>query len=75
MDQVTQQNAAMVEESTAASHALSHETSQLSGLIGHFQVGRASGEDSLRRPLHKAAPHAFREPAKTAGVRARVGHG
>ena len=40
MDQVTQQNAAMVEESTAASHSLSQETEQLSGLIGQFQVGR-----------------------------------
>jgi methyl-accepting chemotaxis protein len=64
MDQVTQENAAMVEESTAASNALSRETAQLSELIGQFQVGPASGDNSLRRQLQKAAPHAFRQPAK-----------
>ncbi len=63
MDQVTQQNASMVEESTAAGHALSQETEQLSGLIGQFQVGQPSGE-ALRAQLEKAAPHAFRKPAK-----------
>ena len=39
MDQVTQQNAAMVEESTAASHALAAEARELSRLIGRFQLG------------------------------------
>jgi methyl-accepting chemotaxis protein len=68
MDQATQQNAAMVEESTAASHSLSQETTQLSGLIGQFQVGASSSNDSMRRQLQTAAPHAFRQPAKTAGA-------
>jgi methyl-accepting chemotaxis protein len=63
MDQVTQQNAAMVEESTAASHSLSQETSQLSSLIGKFQVDKAIGEVSMRHELLKAAPHAFGQPA------------
>jgi methyl-accepting chemotaxis protein len=39
MDQVTQQNAAMVEESTAASHSLTQEASELMGLIANFQTG------------------------------------
>ncbi|WP_245496345.1 methyl-accepting chemotaxis protein [Lichenibacterium ramalinae] len=43
MDQVTQQNAAMVEESTAASHALSRETQELSDLVGRFQLGDSRG--------------------------------
>jgi methyl-accepting chemotaxis protein len=60
MDLVTQQNASMVEESTAASHSLSQETSQLADLVGRFQVGQATREDALRRELQKAAPHAFR---------------
>ena len=71
MDQATQQNAAMVEESTAASNSLSQETTQLSGLIGQFQVGRPSSNGSMRRELQKAAPHAFRQPAK-APVSART---
>ena len=39
MDQVTQQNAAMVEQSTAASHALAQETDALVRLTSRFQVG------------------------------------
>ena len=64
MDQVTQENAAMVEESTAAGLALTRETAQLSELIGQFQVGAATGDEAMRRQLRKAAPHAFRPPAK-----------
>jgi methyl-accepting chemotaxis protein len=71
MDQTTQKNASMVEESTAASHSLSQETNQLSGLIGQFQVGSAGADAALRGQLQKAAPHAFRQPAKApAGPRA-----
>ncbi len=66
MDHVTQQNAAMVEQSTAANHSLSTEINQLFGLIGQFQVGQAGGDGGLRDQLQKAAPHAFREPAKPA---------
>jgi methyl-accepting chemotaxis protein len=39
MDQVTQQNAAMVEEATAASHALAAEAEELSRLVAQFRVG------------------------------------
>jgi methyl-accepting chemotaxis protein len=41
MDQGTQQNAAMVEESTAASHSLAREADALFSLIGHFEIGDA----------------------------------
>jgi methyl-accepting chemotaxis protein len=46
MDQMTQQNAAMVEESTAASHALARETGALAKLISRFRVGEGSGLSS-----------------------------
>jgi len=39
MDQVTQQNAAMVEQTTAASHALGGEADELARLVGLFQIG------------------------------------
>jgi len=43
MDQVTQQNAAMVEESTAATNRLAEEASNLAGLIARFRLdGSAS---------------------------------
>ncbi|MBP1856619.1 methyl-accepting chemotaxis protein [Rhizobium herbae] len=44
MDQVTQQNAAMVEESTAASATLAGEAGRLRELIGQFQLGGALRE-------------------------------
>ena len=40
MDQVTQQNAAMVEESTAASHALAGEAEVLAGSVARFKIGQ-----------------------------------
>ena len=53
MNRVTQENAAMVEETTAASRTLFDELTKLSGLIRQFRVARADAE---------AAPSAF--PAK-----------
>jgi methyl-accepting chemotaxis protein len=38
MDQVTQQNAAMVEQSTAASHSLAQEADELGRLVSRFKV-------------------------------------
>jgi methyl-accepting chemotaxis protein len=38
MDQVTQQNAAMVQQSTETSRSLSHETNELSRLVGQFEI-------------------------------------
>jgi methyl-accepting chemotaxis protein len=51
MDQVTQQNAAMVEEATAAAQSLAGETGELARMIGAFRTG---------------APAAERAPARTA---------
>jgi len=62
MNLVTQQNAAMVEQSTAAGHSLSEESSKLAQLVGRFQVGRPAGDEALRRELMAAAPHAFKAP-------------
>ncbi|RWX81220.1 methyl-accepting chemotaxis protein [Neorhizobium lilium] len=43
MDQVTQQNAAMVEESSAASHMLVTEVTSLSDRLGQFELGNGNG--------------------------------
>ena len=64
MDQVTQQNAAMVEESTAANHSLAEEIKQLFGLVGQFRIEPAGGGEALRDQLKKVAPHAFGRPEK-----------
>jgi methyl-accepting chemotaxis protein len=49
MDQVTQQNAAMVEQATAASHTLMSEMARLAELMGGFRFGAASGQAAGRR--------------------------
>jgi len=62
MDQVTQQNAAMVEEATAAAHSLREETLVLGNLIGKFQYG---GAHAATPPPERAAPvHAAQQRVK-----------
>jgi methyl-accepting chemotaxis protein len=53
MDQVTQQNAAMVEETTAASQALAQESANLKHHLGRFRV--APSGDSVRGKHRHAA--------------------
>lgn len=54
MDQVTQQNAAMVEETNAASATLAQETARLRDLIEMFQLGGPASRASLRSAGHSA---------------------
>ncbi len=59
MDQVTQQNAAMVEQSTAAAHSLAQETSTLAHLVGRFQVTESNVQPIVRAatvPAPKSRP-------------------
>ncbi|MGD9480708.1 HAMP domain-containing methyl-accepting chemotaxis protein [Shinella sp. G-2] len=58
MDQGTQKNAAMVEETTAASHGLASEVQALNALIARFDVGGAAAPG---RTMH--APHLHIVPA------------
>ncbi|MBW8814077.1 MAG: methyl-accepting chemotaxis protein [Caulobacterales bacterium] len=61
MDQLTQQNAAMVEESTAASHALSREADRLDESVKRFNVG-VVGRGSAQRPEVGRTPRAPARP-------------
>ena len=72
MDQVTQQNAAMVEESTAASHALAQEAEELSRLIGRFNVGEAATVSPIRRANAPSSPRpAMKTVSTSSGGAAR----
>ncbi|WP_380872806.1 methyl-accepting chemotaxis protein [Sphingomonas sp. DBB INV C78] len=51
MDRTTQQNAAMVEESTAAARSLAGEADELTALVGGFRIG-----DAARAQPRKARP-------------------
>ena len=73
MDQVTQQNAAMVEESTAASQALAKETDGLSRLIASFEVGRVESPAESRSASKPYRPQ--KAIARTAPAMKTVGRG
>ncbi|MBC7281783.1 methyl-accepting chemotaxis protein [Hoeflea sp.] len=72
MDQVTQQNAAMVEENTAASTALSTEAGQLGELIGQFRLDGSASHDTaaLRRTATVMSQKA--SPAKRSAVQGNL---
>jgi methyl-accepting chemotaxis protein len=63
MDQMTQQNAAMVEQSTAASHSLAQETGNLAEMMGRFRVSQGA-------PATQAQPAPARatRPAQRSGT-------
>ncbi|BDA82707.1 chemotaxis protein [Aureimonas sp. SA4125] len=71
MDKVTQQNAAMVEETTAAAQNLSDETEDLAGLIGRFQTRAAA--TSHRAPVR--AIHHDPVAARPVAQMRTTGHG
>ena len=62
MDQVTQQNAAMVEQSTAASHSLADEASELARLVGQFQIGQLAEIRAAKSPARRRAAGSARRP-------------
>ena len=62
MDTVTQQNAAMVEQSTAASHGLASETLELTRLLAQFDIGAAAAPAPARTPVRAAASKASPRP-------------
>ena len=71
MDHMTQQNAAMVEESTAATHAMITEVGELTRRIAQFQIG----SDPEQAPKARASrSEAEREPNSGTG-RSREAHG
>ena len=68
LDQVTQQNAALVEESAAAADSLNHQTQQLVQAVAVFQLGQHSGVSSsaASRPSAPRSPAAPQRGSSTA---------
>lgn len=64
MDQVTQQNAAMVEETTALTHRLSDESTQLATLVQRFRVAGSGGRAAAAPVAASAASVSRPSPAK-----------
>jgi methyl-accepting chemotaxis protein len=61
MDQFTQQNAAMVEQTTATSHGLKHDIEQLEKSMFSFKVGR---DDALVTAVESVSPMRSHERSK-----------
>ncbi|WP_313603589.1 PAS domain-containing methyl-accepting chemotaxis protein [Rhizobium sp.] len=71
VDQGTQQNAAMVEQQTAASRSLAHESQALFSLLEQFRFGQASAHSAPSAPVKamRSTAKPIRTPAhfRTAG--------
>lgn len=64
MDQGTQQNAAMVEESTAAAHSLAKEADNLFQLLRQFNIGTVPAAHRGHSPRAASAPALVKPSAK-----------
>ena len=71
MDKVTQQNAAMVEQSTAASHSLAGEAEELTRLVKQFKTGAAQRNRAVPGGSSKAPSAPRSAPDRPGGDRAR----
>ena len=72
LDQVTQQNAAMFEETTAASQSLKSQADSLAGQVSRFQVGRPAGSGSRAKAQTAGAPPKAASSAPVAVPAGRV---
>ncbi|MEX5562543.1 methyl-accepting chemotaxis protein [Pseudophaeobacter sp. 1A16562] len=61
LDQVTQQNAAMVEEATAAGHMLNSDATKLAELVAHFKITGGGNITAMPQPSAPSTPTAHGE--------------
>jgi methyl-accepting chemotaxis protein len=74
MDGVTQQNAAMVEEATAAARSLAEETENMSRQVSRFRLGdRPAQAVAVRREATASPVHQLQSRAASAGARIAAG--
>jgi len=75
MDQVTQQNAAMVEETNAASATLANEAGRLRELISQFQLGGNGSSQAAALRQTASVMASSSQPRRTAAATRPVSHG
>ena len=68
MDQITQQNAAMVEESAASSHTLAKEADKLNANVARFETGVTRAAPTVSRPGNSRVPKAARAPQRKPAI-------
>ena len=71
LEEMAQQNAALVEEGAAAADSLKDQAGRLTQMVGTFRLSRIDGgdEDSWGTASPAAAPAAVPAPARTAAPR------
>jgi methyl-accepting chemotaxis protein len=69
MDEVTQQNAALVEQAAAASQAIVDNAAQLAGLVAHYRVRSRANDAPAPAAASAPPPQAGRVPTSLAGRR------
>ena len=65
MDQVTQQNAALVEEAAAAAHSMEEQARKLSDMVGVFTIDRMKGPSFAAGDAPRVRPSRAATPAHT----------
>ncbi|QYF91896.1 MCP four helix bundle domain-containing protein [Massilia sp. PAMC28688] len=75
MDAVTQQNAALVEQATAASAALSEEAVALARVVSVFTLGAPAAASVTPLPRRRAAPGPQPGPARTPAPARKLANG
>ncbi len=68
MDQVTQQNAAVVEEMAAAASGLQHQAQELVQAVAFFKLDASGGDRARKAPTPTATPTALRTQASAPAV-------
>jgi methyl-accepting chemotaxis protein len=69
MDELTQQNAALVEQATAASQAMAGQVRELNDMLAHYEVGAQGAAAGAVRTASEPAPSNARpEPRRAAGA-------
>jgi methyl-accepting chemotaxis protein len=72
MDQVTQQNAALVEEMAAAASSLNHQAQDLVSTVAFFKLSPADEQSAQAHRAQAAAPRAHFAPARVAAPAAKA---
>ncbi|WP_052501396.1 methyl-accepting chemotaxis protein [Thiomicrospira microaerophila] len=72
IDGVTQQNAALVEETSAASESLSEQASILQQDMAFFKTGKAASTAAVGQSSPKPAPKTLAKPAAQAGAKSAL---
>jgi methyl-accepting chemotaxis protein len=74
MDEMTQQNAALVEQAAAAAESLQNQALQLAQAVSVFQLGEGEAVSVVALPIIKAKPRSLSKPEKKANSPKEIPH-